>query len=610
MADTLKEWALKYADMGLAVFPLLPRDKRPATDNGFKAATTDKRRIEKWWNSRPDSNIGIATGSVSGGLVVIDLDVDDDKGKNGYDVLKIWQQEHGELPETCQSITGRGGYHLLYRDTAYWQSKVNLYDGVDIRAEGGYIVAPPSIHPNGRKYEWEYEPGEYEIAQADSNVFEFLNPAPVASNHNNFKTPKDIPEGSRNKTLHNLACSMRARGDAEEAIYAAVRATNASRCNPPLNDKEIETIVKSALKYESGTAPFKNSHNNEKVTEKVTIKDTSTVSVNEIEEKEVEWLIIGYVPKGDITVIAGDGGSGKTSVWCALLASLSSGNMSFLESDLPFNKFSGKKVMFFSSEDSVEHVLKSRLRRNGANTENISFIPVSDDRFKEIKFDSEFLEKIIKENRPEVIVFDPIQSFISEKVQMGQRNAMRSSLNPLIGLGEKYGVTFIIIVHANKQSGVWGRKRIADSSDIWDISRSVLMVGETGEGDIRYISQEKSNYGPLSETVLFTTSGGKITFKGYTTKKDRDFVLSNDYATKQKPVKESTIEFILDFLKDGEKEIAELDEMAKAMSISDHSLKAAKADLRKSGKIKTWSVGYGSGKKYFISLTGTSKTVQ
>ena len=62
------------------------------------------------------------------------------------------------------------------------------------------------------------------------------------------------------------------------------------------------------------------------------------------------------------------------------------------------------------------------------------------------------------------------------EIRMGDRNAMRNCLAPLIGYGEKYGVTFLIVEHANKQSGVWGRKRIADSADIWDISRSVIMA--------------------------------------------------------------------------------------------------------------------------------------
>ena len=104
---SMKEWALYYAELGLAVFPLAYRNKVPAIEGGCKAATTEKSKIERWWNQNPRYNIGIATGNKSNGLVVIDLDVDKNKGIDGYEVLRDWQNKHGELPETWQSITGR-----------------------------------------------------------------------------------------------------------------------------------------------------------------------------------------------------------------------------------------------------------------------------------------------------------------------------------------------------------------------------------------------------------------------------------------------------------------------------------------------------------------------
>lgn len=112
---SMKEWALYYAELGLAVFPLAYRNKVPAIEGGCKAATTEKSKIERWWNQNPRYNIGIATGNKSNGLVVIDLDVDKNKGIDGYEVLRDWQNKHGELPETWQSITGRGGYHYFYK---------------------------------------------------------------------------------------------------------------------------------------------------------------------------------------------------------------------------------------------------------------------------------------------------------------------------------------------------------------------------------------------------------------------------------------------------------------------------------------------------------------
>ena len=188
---------------------------------------------------------------------------------------------------------------------------------------------------------------------------------------------------------------------------------------------------------------------------------------------------------------------------------------------------------------------------------------------------------------------------------MGDRNAMRNCLAPLIGYGEKYGTTFLIVEHANKQSGVWGRKRIADSADIWDISRSVIMAGETNEKGIRYLSHEKSNYGPTASSILYAIDEEVIRYKGRTDRKDKDFVTAVDYSTRQAPQREEAENFILEFLQDGEKEVSELDDMAAAMSIGKGTLKRAKTQLRQNRKIKTWSSGYGQGKKFYISLLDT-----
>lgn len=334
------------------------------------------------------------------------------------------------------------------------------------------------------------------------------------------------------------------------------------------------------------------------------------VSMEDAKEKEAEWLVSNYIPKYQITSLAGDGGSGKTTVWCALAAAVSSGKKTFLENFIPdtFGDETPKKVMFFSAEDSFEYVLKRRLRKNGANLRNIISIGISDERFQDVKFNSQFLEQLLDEYRPALCIFDPIQAFVPPDIRMGDRNAMRNCLEPLIGYGEKYGVTFLIIEHANKQSGVWGRKRIADSADIWDISRSVIMAGETGERGVRYLSHEKSNLGKTGSTVLYAIDDEVVCFKGYTNKKDRDFVTNADYESRQAPRKKEAKEFIIDFLKDGEKEVSELDDMAEAMSISKNALKNAKADLKKENKIKTWQIGYRESKKFFISLTDSEKT--
>ena len=330
------------------------------------------------------------------------------------------------------------------------------------------------------------------------------------------------------------------------------------------------------------------------------------VSMEDVQEKEAEWLISQYIPKGNVTILAGDGGSGKTTIWCGITAAISAGKKVFFDS-VPegFAQDQSQKVLFFSSEDSMEYTLKARLRKADANLSNIFSVSLQDELFSDIKFSSPILEELIGELKPSLVVFDPVQSFIPPEVQMGQRNAMRNCLNPLIGLGEKYGCTFIIVVHTNKRQGVFGRNRVADSADIWDIARSVLIAGQTQDGK-RYLSHEKSNYGELGETIIFDIEDGVAVFRDYSDKKDKDFVQERDFATRQAPQRQDAERFIFDFLMNGKKPTAELDEAAKATGISNATLRRAKEQLRSKNLLGIKSEGNGKNKVFYSFLIDNS----
>lgn len=327
------------------------------------------------------------------------------------------------------------------------------------------------------------------------------------------------------------------------------------------------------------------------------------VPLSDVEEKEAEWLVPQYIPKGQITVLAGDGGSGKTTIWCGQAAAVSNGSKVFFDA-VPgeFAQCEPQKVLFFSSEDSIEYTLKARLRKAGANLENIFSVSLRDERFSQIKFNSQLLKNLIEQIKPALVIFDPIQAFIPPDIQMGQRNAMRNCLNPLIGLGEEYGTTFLIIVHTNKRQGVYGRNRIADSADVWDIARSVLITGTTTDNEIRYLSHEKSNYGEPGETVLYTIEDGIAVFKEYCNKHDSDFVKERDLSTYQAPQRQDAEKFIQNYLKNGTKPTAEMDEEAKAIGISKNTLSRAKTSLIQRGKLGVRSVGNGQNKVWYSYL--------
>ena len=116
MSETVKQEALAAIARGWKVFPLRARSKEPATRHGFYDWTDDPASVEEVWGKYPDFNYGIVCGGASGGLLVLDFDVDGDEGVDSVsDFLRPWEAEHGELPETVTAVTGRGGLHYYYR---------------------------------------------------------------------------------------------------------------------------------------------------------------------------------------------------------------------------------------------------------------------------------------------------------------------------------------------------------------------------------------------------------------------------------------------------------------------------------------------------------------
>lgn len=253
--DFMMKWALAYAEkFNMAVFPLEYKGKRPIQKGGFKNATTDLETIKKWWTDHPFANIGCACGKASGGLVVIDLDTDDEKGIDGFHSLKDWERDNGSIPDTADVITGRGGYHMYYRSKVPVGSRIALLDGVDVRAEGGYTVLPPSIHPNGNQYEWEQSPDEFPIAEADEIIFSLLalGEPKESEQSKSFQMPTTIPMGSRNGTLYKLACSLQAKGLADDVIKSTVMQVNREQCEEPVDEDEVIKTIDSALSKNKG----------------------------------------------------------------------------------------------------------------------------------------------------------------------------------------------------------------------------------------------------------------------------------------------------------------------------------------------------------------------
>lgn len=246
--DSLLESALWYARHGWPVFPCRPDAKTPATAHGLHNATTDEATIRAWWQRSPNANIGINCGA--SGLVVVDLDV-----KNGAKGLDTWATLHTELgidDHTPTVATPTKGLHLYYAASGQQvrNSAGKLGQGVDVRAAGGYVVAPPSRTPDG-EYGWELDlrPMDCALLPLPERLAEALAEA-KGETPTGAAMGAAMPQGERNSTLTSMAGAMRRKGFEVAAITAALLETNAARCKPPLAEAEVRQIAASIGRYE------------------------------------------------------------------------------------------------------------------------------------------------------------------------------------------------------------------------------------------------------------------------------------------------------------------------------------------------------------------------
>lgn len=254
--------ALEYAKRGFHVFPIYEPNaeltgcscakrqnctspaKHPRTRAGFKDASIDPKQITRWWTKYPDASIGIATGTRSN---VVVLDVDDRHG--GPETLDTLVSLAGPLPLTLTALTGNGvHYHFRAPEVPLRSNTGILGPGIDIRADGGYVVVPPSRHATGKKYEF-IDP-EAELAPLPSWI---TTPDRSMQKDAVSGEQSPIPEGSRNNTLTSIAGRLRRAGAEFSEILATLMEVNRSRCEPPLPDYEVDAIAKNVSKYPVGT---------------------------------------------------------------------------------------------------------------------------------------------------------------------------------------------------------------------------------------------------------------------------------------------------------------------------------------------------------------------
>ena len=228
------------------MIPIEHRGKRPLVawlDLQSRRATLEE--ADAWLRRWPHANMGIVTGPVSG-LVVLDIDA----GHGGAVSLAQLESEHEPLPHTIESVTGGGGRHLYFAHPGEMvANRVGLRQGIDLRGDGGCVVAPPSVHANGRRYAWAtgHAPDEAPLAPLPRWVLRI-----AGTKHTGHTLPywrnlvqAGVGEGERNARLASLAGHLLWHEVDPEVVLELLLAWNRVRCRPPLDDAEVASVLDS-----------------------------------------------------------------------------------------------------------------------------------------------------------------------------------------------------------------------------------------------------------------------------------------------------------------------------------------------------------------------------
>ena len=269
------EAALNFNARGWTVVPVCPslkgcggphcddklRGKHPLINNFTRLTHISPVTLGKWFADRPDAGVGIVTGKHSG-LVTVDID-----GADGEESLKKLEQQYGPLPDTLTVTTGRdgGGRHLYFRHPGgKVASPRGIVPGIDIRADGSFVVAPPSIHRSGAQYHWVDDKAEladaplWLIQLANGSKTKQTSAKQVPAAPSAQSAPADglrICKGQRNDWLFKRGCSLRGQGQQHSEIETALVELNEQYCDPPLPETKVQLIAASVcLQYQPGNA--------------------------------------------------------------------------------------------------------------------------------------------------------------------------------------------------------------------------------------------------------------------------------------------------------------------------------------------------------------------
>jgi hypothetical protein len=477
--------------------------KHPKIFNWQKRAaseTGDLAMLSPHWQN---ANVGLVTGA-SSGIVVLDID-QHDPTSDGEESLRQLQIEYGELPTTVQVLTGRGRQLYFRHPGGEVKGAVGIRPGLDLRADGNYVVAPGSTHQNGKRYEFEvsHHPDDTPLAEIPQWLLILQEEKKPGQAETRLVIPEQITEGSRHVLLFKLACSLRERGLLEESISQALLTENALRCTPPLEKEEALGIAIDVCKrYSSGD--FNRRTAAEMVKDRA-VKVFKAVPFSQIAPKQVEWLIQGHVPVKGITLVSAMPKFGKSFIGAHMAVCLASGLRLFGV----YETKQTEKILLVNLEDDPSTVTRARLdaflRAEALDETILNQIVTIEDQFCfDNDPDRQSFRTFIQNEGIKVMILDPFLDFAGT-AKVRDETEIGVLLGFLRALTKEFGIAVVFMHHESKNRSSYDNPASFSLGSVqFDRVRDVGM----------YLSRENDINEPLSIQIKVSSKMGCGQFYG------------------------------------------------------------------------------------------------
>lgn len=467
--------------------------KHPMTADGFKSATTDLETIERWWSENPEANIGLPTGRRNNLLVV---DLDEAKGGKESELAAMGK----ELLETMVARTG-GGKHFYYEYPVGYEirnSTGKLGFAIDVRGEGGYVVAPPSNHISGRTYEWvkdEFKrqfPSQFaeRLKEPRNPLIENKGSGLVIYAEDRFRIPTEIPDGQRNDTLTRVAGALRNLGLTVPEMTAVLERVNERVCHPPVDAREIVAICQSVGRYDT-----------DNLTETVGEADDAEINalntlqwyfLDEIESLEVEQReVLGFhIGARDVAMFSGATNAGKSTLLRNLALCLAAGR--------PFEPFipghRPVKVLYLDFETDVADLQPDfrRMRReldprhSALAGRNLLLLPkglIQGEMFQLNKH-WDIVSGLVKHEGVEMIIVDNVSSAFDLNDENSNAEVTKKVIKPLLKLAYSSNCATVFVHHFGKGSDGDSVYAGRGASAFMSLSKTVYnLEGDVSKGE-------------------------------------------------------------------------------------------------------------------------------